>query len=212
MSKNNSLIIAAVVVTLIIVIGGGSYVFSQMNLSNNEASNKLSTSRYNFMEGVDHSKMSMSISAMVKDDETFLAEMIPHHQEAIDTSRIIIAKSNDSELKQFAQTVINDQTKEIDQMKTWYKTFFNKDYAGTSTNMMGDLTKLSGTELDKAYVKGMIEHHQGAIDMANKILTLTQREEIKTLANNIISSQSKEISTLKTWMMSKYDDRSMMGM
>lgn len=124
----------------------------------------------------------------------------------------IVTKTGDQELRQFAQNVIIDQTKEINQMKTWYKAWFNQDYIGGSTKMMGDLTKLSGTELDKSYIKGMIEHHQGAIEMANKIQSITQRQEIKFLATNIISSQSTEIVTLKTWIMSKYDDHSMMGM
>ena len=205
MSKNNTPVIIVIAIALIIIVSGGSYAFSQMNKPN-------STTKNDSMGSMNHSMMGMNMAAMVRDDQTFIEQMIPHHQEAVDTSKIIIAKTNDPELKQFAQKVINDQNKEIGEMKEWYKTWFNKDYTGTSTAMMGDLSKLSGMDLDKAYVKGMIEHHQGAIDMANKIQPSTQRQEIKTLATNIVSSQAKEVATLKDWMMSKYNDRSMMGM
>ena len=207
MSKNNTPVIILIAIASIVMVSGGSYAFSQMNKSKPTPN----TNNYN-MSSMNHSMMGMDMVAMVKDDQTFIEQMIPHHQEAVDTSKIIIAKTNDPELKQFAQKVINDQNKEIGEMKEWYKTWFNKDYTGTSTAMMGDLSKLSGMDLDKAYVKGMIEHHQGAIDMANKIQPSTQRQEIKTLATNIVSSQTKEVATLKNWMMSKYNDRSMMGM
>lgn len=99
-------------------------------------------------------------------------------------------------------------------MKTWYKDWFGVDYKidGKYQLMMGDLNSLNGKELDKNYISGMIMHHQGAIQMAQKILTLTSKNELKNLANNIITIQNAEIATLKNWMMSKYNDHTMMGM
>jgi uncharacterized protein (DUF305 family) len=83
---------------------------------------------------------------------------------------------------------------------------------GNYMPMMGDLNILNGKNLDKTYTSGMIMHHQGAIQMAQKILTLTSKTELKNLANNIITTQNTEIATLKNWMMSKYNDHTMMGM
>ena len=218
MPNNNTPAIIAIVAFFIVIVGGGAYAFSQINKSSYMPNDKnmgsmSNTSNNNSMGNMDHSMMSMDMAAVVLGDQTFIEQMIPHHQEAVDTSKIIIAKTSDPELKEFAQNVINDQTKEIEQMKGWYKTWFNKDYASAaSTNMMGNLTQLSGLDLDKSYIKGMIMHHQGAISMAKKIQSITQKDEIKQLANNIVTSQTKEIATLLGWMMSKYNDRSMMGM
>jgi uncharacterized protein (DUF305 family) len=140
--------------------------------------------------------------------------MIPHHQEAVDSSRIVLNSTQDPELKSFVQKVIIDQEKEITSMKEWYKRWFNKDY--TTNNdyqlMMKGMDNQTGSNLDKAYIKGMIMHHQGAIEMANKIKSITKRPELLTLADNIIASQTSERKTLSGWMMTKFEDHSMMGM
>jgi uncharacterized protein (DUF305 family) len=45
----------------------------------------------------------------------------------------------------------------------------------------------------------MIEHHRGAIEMAEQILKITEKNELKTMANNIIETQNKEIELLQSW-------------
>ena len=62
--------------------------------------------------------------------------------------------------------------------------------------MMEDLSK-GGTEADQMYIKGMIIHHQSAVDMANKILTITKNDQVKVLAGGISTSQSVQIIQLK---------------
>ena len=49
------------------------------------------------------------------------------------------------------------------------------------------------------FIRLMTEHHQGAIDMAELVLTNTQRAELKEMANDIISAQSKEIDMMQDW-------------
>jgi uncharacterized protein (DUF305 family) len=138
-------------------------------------------------------------STEVTNDEEFINQMIPHHQEAIDTSNIVISKSKNTQIKQFAEDVINVQTSEVNQMKGWYSTWFGKEYAPHSNYMpmMGSLMQLNGEELEKEYITGMIAHHKGAIDMAKQILATTQRPEIKKMAEVIISVQAEEVNTLQ---------------
>ena len=124
--------------------------------------------------------------------------MIPHHQEAVDAAKIIVAKTKNQELKTMAQAIIDAQSKEITElngfMKAWYPTSTLKsEYA----MMMRDLTKLSGHDLDDAFMEDMIKHHQEAIHMAEDVLEISQRPEIVTMAKNIISSQESEIATFK---------------
>lgn len=142
----------------------------------------------------------------ITDEKVFIQEMIPHHQEAIDTSKVVLAQTQDPELKKFSQEVIDVQTKEVTQMKGWLKSWFNEEYSVNSNYMpmMGDLNKFEGKALDKMYVEGMIRHHQGAIDMARKVLTLNPRPEIKKMADDIISIQQTEVDTLQQWLGTKY--------
>jgi uncharacterized protein (DUF305 family) len=55
--------------------------------------------------------------------------------------------------------------------------------------------------VDRQFVRMMIPHHQSAIDMARAYIRSGAHEEkLKTMANNIISSQQKEINDLQSWL------------
>jgi uncharacterized protein (DUF305 family) len=79
---------------------------------------------------MDHSAMSMEGDMMVMTDQLknltgddfdkkFLELMIEHHQSAIDMARPGEANAQHQELKALTKAIVSDQTKEIDQMKTW---------------------------------------------------------------------------------------------
>ncbi len=152
--------------------------------------------------GMDH-----DMSAMVKDDKTFIENMIPHHQEAVDSSTSLLKNTQDTDLISFANNVIIDQNKEIAEMKLWYKQWYNLEYTTNNSYMamMGGMKGKTGTDLDKAYISGMIDHHKGAVLMAKKVFPISEKLEIRTLANNVVNNQNKEISTLENWLLSKYN-------
>jgi len=66
-------------------------------------------------------------------------------------------------------------------------------------DMVNSLKGKTGDDFDKAFITGMIEHHQGAIDMANLARQYAGREEIKNLANDIVSAQTSEIEMMLEW-------------
>lgn len=92
-------------------------------------------------------------------------------------------------------------------------TTFNKpkddDTAKTTMPMssmsMGDMVTglkgKTGDEFDKAFISGMIAHHEGAVDMAKLAAANAKHEEIKNLSADIISAQEKEINEMKQWQM-----------
>ncbi len=57
---------------------------------------------------------------------------------------------------------------------------------------------------DIAFVKGMIPHHQGAIDMSEIILKYSNDPQIRQLAEDIIAAQKKEIKLMHDWL-AKHD-------
>lgn len=53
---------------------------------------------------------------------------------------------------------------------------------------------------DVAFVRTMVPHHQGAIDMAKAVLQYGKDERVKEWANRIIKAQEAEISELQEWL------------
>lgn len=154
-----------------------------------------------------------SSSMMVNNiDQHFIAQMIPHHDDAITMAKIALQKAEHQEIKDLSQNIIRAQTEENNKMRAWYKDWFSKDVPDTFSGMgsgmmqnglMGGSTDISDLEsakpFDKAFIEQMIPHHQMAIMMAQMLKSSTSRSEMKELANDIIEAQTKEIEQMRSW-------------
>ena len=146
-------------------------------------------------------------------DLQFIDTMTHHHQGAIDMAKMALAKTSNEELKKFAQKIIDDQTKEIGQMKDWRDKWFagkpmamNMEMPGMMDSMkmmsgdgMKKMGAMSGKEFDMMLLDMMTPHHAGAITMAKEALTKAEHAEIKSLANQIIKAQEAEIKQMAKW-------------
>ncbi len=71
----------------------------------------------------------------------------------------------------------------------------------TMNQMVNDMQGKTGRDLEKAFITGMIPHHQGAVDMAKLLLQdKTISTELKTFAENIIKAQDSEIKMMNEWL------------
>lgn len=73
------------------------------------------------------------------------------------------------------------------------------DMAGMMHSMMAGLQGKTGDAFDETFLEEMIIHHQGAIEMAKAVLTSSSRPELKALANDIVTAQTKEIQQMQAW-------------
>jgi uncharacterized protein (DUF305 family) len=64
----------------------------------------------------------------------------------------------------------------------------------------------SDAPYDATFIDSMIAHHEGAIAMANQALAEAERQEIKDLAQAIITAQEAEIVQLREWRTEWYPD------
>lgn len=147
------------------------------------------------MNGMDHSMM------MVKSEREFLEGMIPHHQEAVDTAKEVIARGGSTpEIKELAEGIVSAQEKEIGMMKKWYQSWYEEAYTSKPEKyspMMRDLSSLRGAALDKVFLEDMIMHHMGAVMMARSVQPYIEHQEMTDLTKTIVETQIAEIQLMK---------------
>lgn len=78
-----------------------------------------------------------------------------------------------------------------------------KDDAGhmgmSMDDMAGDLSERTGDDFDENFIAMMIDHHQGAVEMAELAETRAKHSEIKQLSRDIITNQTSEINSMRQW-------------
>ena len=65
-----------------------------------------------------------------------------------------------------------------------------------SNEDMDQLMQLSGAEFDRAWLQGMIEHHRGAITMAEQIKDEGDNPDVLALADQVITTQQAEVDEM----------------
>lgn len=145
-------------------------------------------------------------------DQHFIEQMIPHHEGAIAMAELALERAQRPEIKALAEDIIEAQAREISEMQGWYQEWFGSEVpsfsgrgmgmmgGGHMTSMEGDLDSLADAEnFDLEFIRQMIPHHEMAVMMAQMLLAGTEREELRTLGKNIITSQSSEIEMMQGW-------------
>ena len=141
-------------------------------------------------------------------DVMFAVMMIPHHQQAIEMADLVLAKDGiNTEVTDLATQIKAAQGPEIAQMRGWLAGWgenpspsmpMDHDMGGGMMSQadMDDLEKATGDEAARLFLAGMIEHHNGAIAMAQQEITNGQNPDAQQLAQDIIDAQQAEIVTM----------------
>jgi uncharacterized protein (DUF305 family) len=62
---------------------------------------------------------------------------------------------------------------------------------------MASLEAATGSEFNRMWLRMMIEHHLGAVTMAQDVLSTTETPDVKNLAQSVVDGQNKEIATMR---------------
>lgn len=146
------------------------------------------------------------------DDVAFATNMIPHHEQAVELSKLVPDRSTNPEVKELAEQISNAQEPEIRTMQVLLVQWNENPDAGSGhgghqghgANMQGmvddatmtKLQNLSGPEFDTLWLQSMIGHHQGAIEMARAELANGENVDAKRLAQSIVDTQQAEIDRM----------------
>ncbi|MBA4608774.1 DUF305 domain-containing protein [Aeromicrobium sp. Marseille-Q0843] len=150
-------------------------------------------------------------------DVVFTREMIMHHRQAIELAENVRRHEGlDERVGSSARFIIQDQKNEITTMKAWLRAW--QDTTGSSDEHSHDADAMPGMlpqsrvdeiaaldppETEVAFLRAMIEHHEGAVTMSQDYLPEQSNAFVHSTATHIISEQTTEITymrnLLKQW-------------
>lgn len=145
-------------------------------------------------------------------DVMFAQMMLPHHEQAIEMSDIILAKDGiPDDVTQLAEDIKNAQGPEIQQLTEWLDQWGEPTepeggHGGHNMSEMDgmlsdeELQQLSdaeGTDAARLFLEQMIAHHEGAITMAEDEVADGTYQPAVDLAQTIIDTQQQEIDMMR---------------
>jgi uncharacterized protein (DUF305 family) len=147
-------------------------------------------------------------------DVMFAQMMVPHHEQAVELSDIVLAKTGiDPRVTDLAHQIKDGQAPEVDQMTAWLTGWgasatpsISMDHdgmgSGTGDGMLtpaaiGQLKAARGTEAARLFVRGMTAHHRSAVAMAQQEQRNGQNADAKRLARSIVRDQEAQITRME---------------
>ena len=182
------------------------------------------------MDGTDHGASAPQTASngdvFNEADVTFARQMIPHHAQAIQMVVLADGRPLDPEVAELAHAIRDAQAPEVEQMVDWL-TAWGEEVPETSMDHanaghdMDEMTPMEGmddmpgmmtaeemqalmdapdAEFQDLWLEMMVEHHQGAIEMARTEQDEGHFEPAVELAEEIESAQESEIDTMEGWL------------
>ncbi|MFC9841871.1 DUF305 domain-containing protein [Streptomyces sp. NPDC060223] len=145
-------------------------------------------------------------------DVSFATEMIQHHRQAIEMAGLADSRASAQQIKDLATKIKGAQAPEIKTMSGWLTSWGEavpEDMSGmehgTSSAMpgmmsdadMAKLEKASGADFDTMFLTMMVQHHEGAIEMAKTEQANGMYGPAKQLADAVVTAQTAEIEQMK---------------
>ncbi len=148
-------------------------------------------------------------------DVMFAQMMTPHHEQAVVMAELAVDRAEDPQLLALAAEIKAAQDPEIELMESWLEQWgvpkLSDDEAMMShgshgmQGMLSDaqldaLASAQGPTFDALFAQYMIEHHEGAVVMAEDVLAGGKDPAVAALAREIIVTQEKEIVQLRAFL------------
>ena len=157
-------------------------------------------------------------------DVTFMQDMIPHHNQAVQMAELVADRTNRPELVDVAGRIDVSQADEIEFMQQWLRSrneatpdptaheamHTSHTMAGmASLAQMAELAASKGTDFDRLFLTLMITHHDGAVTMVEELLEQPGSAYDSVLfefTNDITNDQTAEIERMSRLLASLSDD------
>lgn len=141
-------------------------------------------------------------------DITFAADMVPHHESAIEMAQLAPGRAADPRVLDLAARIEAAQGPEIDTLNGWLAEWGaaegtggmdhgSMDQGGMEDMDMTALMNASGAEFDRLFLQQMTEHHRGAVQMAETELAEGRNSDALVMAETIRDTQTGEIAEME---------------
>lgn len=148
-------------------------------------------------------------------DVTFAQEMIPHHRQAVEMAALAEDRAGDPEVRRLAEDIEAAQAPEIATMTGWLESWGEDvpadamDHSGMghgsgdampgmmNAEDMAALEQAEGAAFDRLFLDLMVEHHEGALEMARTQQAQGENPDALALAEKIEADQQAEISEMQ---------------
>lgn len=152
-------------------------------------------------------------------DIAFNRMMMGHHQQAVTMVGLIDGRTDNADIIDLGKKIAESQGREIEEMSARLAAWGEdptapsaheahdgheghgdspQDMEGMlSDEAMQQLAEAQGPEFDRLFLEGMIEHHEGAVAMAEDVIRDGENEPTRELAEIVVDSQKKEIDEMK---------------
>ncbi|MEU6575681.1 DUF305 domain-containing protein [Streptomyces sp. NPDC046805] len=152
-------------------------------------------------------------------DVSFAQGMIPHHQQALAMAALAPDRASSARVRDLASRIEKAQDPEITRMSGWLKSWGQDvpmqgmpgmDHSGHAGSPgkagmpgmmpakdMDRLKKATGKDFDTMFLTMMVDHHQGAVEMATQEKAKGSYGPAKTLADGIVTAQNAEIKEMR---------------
>ena len=150
-------------------------------------------------------------AGFTKADVEFMQGMIAHHAQAIVMARLAESNGANPQVLKLSRKIDQSQVPEIQIMQEWlrqYKQFAPDTSSWQHMSMTGMLTTeqlkelevSKGVEFDRAFLKYMIMHHEGALKMVDDLFASPmagQEVDVSVFANDVVTAQTGEIGIMR---------------
>ncbi|MFK4226405.1 DUF305 domain-containing protein [Streptomyces sp. NPDC019890] len=143
-------------------------------------------------------------------DFSYAQMMITHHGQALEMAALAPSRAGSTQVKRLAERIAAAQKPEMGAMQGWLKN--NGGAKGKSGHNHGgaampgmatpaqlaQLRAAKGKAFDELFLKLMITHHQGALNMATEVLSEGNNVLIEEMAGDVIAQQTSEINRMRS--------------
>ncbi|GGG27664.1 lipoprotein [Rhodococcoides trifolii] len=146
-------------------------------------------------------------------DVMFASMMYPHHAQAVEMAAMVEGRTTNPDVIALAGEIESAQKPEMDQLTSWLSewgqpapsadmgSMDGMDHSSGSGMMsaqdMDSLMTLSGADFDRQWLTMMVQHHQGAVTMAQTEITDGTNPDAIALASTIVETQNAEIGRMQ---------------